>query len=76
LQKQLQRAASDLLSAHSEHAKAQSISTLQQKHIDSQDAELKRIREEMQYLRQQDRKKSQKEERLNRHKNPLLLGEA
>lgn len=76
LQKQLQRAASDLLSAHSELAKAQSISTLQQKHIDSQDAELKRIREEMQYLRQQARKKSQKEERLNRHKNPLLLGEA
>ena len=60
LQKQLQRATSNLLSAHSELAKAQSISTLQQRHIDSQDAELKRVREELQYLQQKARKASTK----------------
>jgi len=60
LQKQLQQAEADLLSAHSELAKVQSISTLQQKHIDSQDAELKRVREELQYLQQQARKASAK----------------
>jgi chromosome segregation ATPase len=60
LQKQLQQVEADLLSAHSELAKAQSISTLQRKHIDSQDVELKRVREELQYLQQQARKASAK----------------
>jgi DNA repair exonuclease SbcCD ATPase subunit len=56
LHKQWQQTEADLFSTHSELAKLQSLSTFQQKHIDSQEAELKRTREELQYLQQQARR--------------------